>query len=569
MMEMSMKKTNKFFMCIFAIICFTLMTVLVGCVLTNGKIGSKNIFNLFKGSSEKKIKNVIVMIGDGMGPQAIGLLVQYAKFAQDSIYKDHKTAVENAMDSGTLGMVYHNAYNVLVTDSAASATQMASGKDALSETIGIDKDGNPAKSMLEIAEELGKSTGLVSDTRITHATPAAFAAHQPHRTNENEIAVEMLNSGADVLLSGGLRYFIPKEASDSWSQVHTELSERTNGKVKIKSKRKDSRNLLKEAEEKGYAVALTKDEMNAVDNDKLLGLFNYSVLDYRIDYNLNDPERTLPTLKEMTIKAVDTLSKNDKGFFLMVESGLIDWAEHDNDAGTLLHEMIRFDETLKYLYEWVSKRDDTLLLISADHETGGFSFSYSRKDVPFEHPVDFPGTQFPEAKFEPRFNFGETTILSKIFKQKKSYQRMMDEFEKQQKYDLTAPYTAPRKAVQLMKKIINGNTEFPITTADAKSILATEKNNYRVKNHGYLDVPYFPKINDFKEFYVYESEIRKDIIARVVAHQQYAVWSTGTHTNTPVPLIACGPEKSAKKFGKMLHTTQWAQEAINVIKNGQ
>jgi len=564
-----MKKQKLFWLRIILFTCFVLTTVLFGCVLTEGKFGNKNIFNIFKSSNEKKIKNVVIMIGDGMGPQAVGLLIQYAKFAQNSIFTDGKTAIENSMNSGVLGMAYHNAYNVLVTDSAASATQIASGKDALSETIGIDKDGNPAKSILEIAEELGKSTGLVSDTRLTHATPAAFASHQTHRSNENDIAVDILDSGADVLLSGGLRYFIPKEASDSWSTIHSDLSERTNGKVKIKSKRKDNRNLLKEAEEKGYEVILTKNEMDSAKNDKLLGLFNYSVLDYRIDYQLDDPDRNLPTLKEMTSKAIDTLSKNEKGFFLMVESGLIDWAEHDNDAGTLLHEMIRFDETLKYLYEWVSNRDDTLLLVSADHETGGFSFSYSRKDVPFEHPVPFPGNKFPDASFQPGFNFGENTILSKIFKQKKSYQRMMDEFEKNQKYDLKSPYHASRKAVQVMKNIINTNTEFPITTNDARAILSTEKNDYRVSKHGYLDTPYFPKINDFKEFYVYASEIRKDIIARVVAHQQYAVWSTGTHTNTPVPLIACGPKTTANKFGKLLHTTQWAQEAINVIKNGQ
>ena len=521
--------------------------------------------------ANQKIKNVIILIGDGMGPQAAGLLEMYARYADSNEYPDKKTALSQIMEKGTNGYSLHNAHGVLVTDSAASATQMASGKFSLSEAIGIDKDGNKTKTILEIAEDMGKSTGLVSDTRITHATPAGFAAHQTHRTKENEIAVDLLNSGADVLLSGGLRYWIPQEIATNNPTLYNELVERTQGKISIKSKRKDDRNLLDEAEVKGFSVALTKQEMEQADNDKLLGLFKYSAFDYRIDIKdeIDDPQRTIPTLKEMTQKSLEILSKNENGFFLMVESGLIDWAEHDNDAGALLYEMIRFDETLDYIYNWVKDRDDTLLLVTADHETGSFGFSYSRRDLP--EAVAFPGA-YSDELFSPKFSFGTYDILTKIAMQKKSYAAMLSDFASQSEVDLYDRLSTGDQFsngnCSILRDVINANTEFDITTEEAKEILTTEVNEYKVENHSYLSYNYFPKINDFKEFYVYETEIFKDLIGRIVGKQQYAVWATGTHTNTPVPIIAYGPETVTKGFGKMMHTTEWAQLAIDIMRNG-
>ena len=514
-----------------------------------------------EGGKSGKVKNVIMVIGDGMGPQAVGFLNAYAKYAPRSIYADQgrTTATEKIMEAGVFGMAYHEAAYVLVTDSAASASQIATGKRALSETVGLDRDGNPAETILEKAKKMGKSTGLVSDTRITHATPACFAAHQPHRSMENEIAAELLKSNnVDVMLSGGLRYWIPKEASDKNAEIHKKLSVRTGGRIKIKSKRKDSRNLLNEAESAGYELAFTSGQMKKAEGKKLLGLFSYSALPFRIDLETNAPDRTVPTLKEMATKALEVLSENDKGFFLMVESGLIDWAGHDNDAGTLLHELIRFDETLAYIYDWVKGRNDTLLIVTADHETGGFGFSYSRKDIP--QPEDFPGETFKDAKFAPRFHFASYELLDRIYDQKISYRKILEEFD---------ALAEDRRTPQAMSEIVNRNTEFPITPADAAEILAREKNEYYVKGHKYLKAKTFPKINDFKEFYVYSEEVRSDILGRVVARQQNVVWSTGTHTNTPVPLIAYGPIQISEKFGGLLHTTEWAQLAIDAMTNAE
>jgi alkaline phosphatase len=423
--------------------------------------------------------------------------------------------------------------------------------------VGIDREGRPTETILEIAKDLGKSTGLVSDTRLTHATPAGFASHQVHRSRENEIAVDLLDNRVDVMLSGGLRHWIPKEASDKGSGVHRALKDRTGGKIKIASKRKDDRNLLMEAEELGYSLAFTCSQLADARGGRVLGLFGYSGLPYRIDFDGASSDRTIPRLRELTEKALEILARNEKGFFLMVESGQIDWAGHDNDAGTLLHEMIRFDETVACLLDWMKGRDDTLLIITADHETGGFGFSYSRRNVPGSRP--FPGTDFPGEKLAPGFNFGSYELLDRIHGQAKSYRSMLERFDGLPEEERTA---------EKLAEIVNESTAFEISMDEAKAVLAREKNEYRVKGHKALSAEKFPVIRDFKEFYVYGNEIRKDLLGRVLAGKQNVVWSTGTHTNTPVPLIVLGPKAAREGFGRLMHTTAWARRAIETMRLG-
>jgi alkaline phosphatase len=494
-----------------------------------------------------------MMIGDGMGPQQVGLLQEYATNAPNSVYEGQPTGISKFMDSGYVGLSQHNpAYNIVV-DSASSASQLATGVPSPSESVGLDAKGNPAETALELAKKHGKATGLVSDTRLTHATPASFAAHKPHRSLENSIAEEMLATEVDVMLSGGLRHWIPKSANDKAGELHQQLTARTGGTVKIKSKRKDDKNLLTAAEQAGYTVALTRKELEAAKDDKVLGLFAYSGMADGIQHtrNKDNTERTQPTLKEMTAKALDILSQDPDGFFLMIEGGRIDWAGHDNDVATMLHEMLKFDETINYVYEWVKDRNDTLVVVTADHETGGFGFSYSRADIPAPEQLD--GQGFAERAYKPNFNFGSFDILDKLYAQKLSYPDIFSEFSKTEK-----------TPADLMK-IVNDNSEFDITLEQAEEILASEPNFYKVDDHKYLSAERFPKVMDFKAFYVYGEEVRHDLLGRAVAEDQNVVWGTGTHTSTPVPVIAFGPQNVAKQFGKMVHHTdigRMTKEAI-------
>ena len=491
-------------------------------------------------SSDTKPKNVILIIGDGMGPEQVGLLLTYARQAPHSVISDQITCFDRIMrEDGSLGISLTYPKDVLVTDSAASASQLATGQFSGSEMIGLNYKGETVPTVLERAIQAGKSVGLVTDTMVTQATPAAFAAHKPHRKMENAIALEMLNIGPDVILGGGLANWIPQEANVKTSRVRKEVEEMTQGSVPLKSKRKDNQNLLATAREKGYNLAFNRAQMEAA-SGKLIGLFAESAMPNAIavSNSLNDPGRSIPTLKEMATKAVDILSQNDKGFFLMIEAGQIDWAAHSNDTGLMLHEMIRLDETVNAVLDWADDREDTLIILTADHTTGGFGFSYT-------------------AGGKSGYNFGNASVLDKLYGQKLSYGDIFDQF-----YQLSKTEQTPQNLVRL----VNQYTAFPITLSQAQRILETEDNPFYMAGKGKFNAKQVPKLDNKDEFYPSQnySNIHA-LLALAVAGDQFVVWNTGTHTNTPVLVFTRGAVGARKPFAGVLHHTQLGQYAMDAV----
>jgi len=396
----------------------------------------------------------------------------------------------------------------------------------------------------------------VTDTRVTHATPAAFAAHEPHRKMENAIAVDMLNTGPDLLLGGGLANWIPKEANSSSSIVRKELEEMTQGAVVIKSKRKDNQNLLAEARKKGYGLAFNREQMKRV-HGKLIGLFSSSAMPnaIQVSNSLDDPDRSIPTLKEMSIKAIEILSQNDKGFFLMIEAGQIDWAAHSNDAGLMLHEMIRLNETVNAVLDWAENREDTLIILTADHTTGGFGFSYTGKDLP--RATRLPGAMFRATKYKPGFNFGDPGVLDKLYSQKMSYWDIFTRFGSLPEEEQT-PAT--------LSELVNHYTAFPITVVQAERILETEENPLYGEGSHKFGRKRVPKLDNKDEFYPYQRfNNQHALLALAVAADQSVVWNTGTHTSTPVLVFTKGPARARAPFAGVIHHTQLGQYAIDAV----
>ncbi|SGY90331.1 alkaline phosphatase [Moritella viscosa] len=511
-----------------------------------------------------KVKNLILMIGDGMGPQQVGLLEEYAQRAPLSIYNDkgNKTALSTFADAGQMGLSLNAPYGnngSLVVDSACSATQLATGLAAGSEMIGLDRQGNVVETILEKAKAQGKATGLVSDTRITHATPAAFAAHQPHRSYEAKIAEQLIESGSvDVMLSGGTRVFLPADIKTNQASRDQMAALGIPNSLYKKSKRKDQRNLLLEAKEQyGYNLSFNKDQLTAAEGTKLLGLFANSGMADGIAYTAckQDNSCTQPSLRDMTIKALDILSKDEDGFFLMIEGGQIDWAGHVNDAGWMLHELIKFDEAVAAVYDWVKDRNDSLVIVTADHETGSFGFSYSRNDLPEAQHLTGNGMQGKE--YKPNFNFGELSQLDKLYAQSGTFYAMMDK--------VSADWDFKNTTGQQWADAINSYSVFKVTAEQAAPVALREKNEYHVAGHKYLSAKEFPKVNDFKEFYVYGDELHANLIGRVLGTAQNVVWGTDTHTASPVPVYAFGPESITKQFSTMQHHVELSQKMADAL----
>lgn len=279
-------------------------------------------------------KNLILIIGDGLGAAHLPL-------ARDVVERPL------VLDSLLVGAVSTAAMDSRVTDSAASATALACGARTNNGVVGMDPAGRAVRTIVEAAAAAGRSTGLVTTSRITHATPACFVAHVRDRWMEDEIAAQIAVSGVDVALGGGRRHFLPKP----------------------RGRREDGRDLEAAWKGAGGVVVTDRAALRGAPADRpLLGLFNDSHMSYV-------PDRTPaePTLPEMTRVALERLARNPRGFFLMVEAARIDHAAHGNDPATVVREVIELDEAVAAALAFARRTPGTLVVVTADHETGGLS----------------------------------------------------------------------------------------------------------------------------------------------------------------------------------------------------
>jgi len=273
----------------------------------------------------KKIRNVIFMIGDGMGLEMV------------SCGWTLNGGALNMTNCPYVGYSLTYAANALVTDSAAGGTALAIGKKTKYGYIGVDTLGQPVQSLLHYSQQLGKKTGVTVTCRINDATPADFCCHSTKRSEEAEIAAQYLESGVDFISGGGWKF---------WRE------------------RTDGRNLVEEMKAKGYTFVDRLEDIKTVKSGKFLGLFAPLETEPALDRG--------PLLEESTMKAIELLD-NRKGFFLMVEGSCIDDHLHHHKIGIAAEELFDFDRTVGKVLEWAAKDGETLVVITADHATGGLT----------------------------------------------------------------------------------------------------------------------------------------------------------------------------------------------------
>jgi alkaline phosphatase len=218
--------------------------------------------------------------------------------------------------------------------------------------------------------------------------------------------------------------------------------------------------------------------------------------------------------------------------------------------------MLKMDDTLHYVLDWAKDRDDTLIIVTADHETGGFGFSYSSAYIP--KPKALTGSAFKDNPYQPNYNYGTSQVLDKIYNQKLSYLEIFkNKFDRLSKKDQTP--------LQLMK-IINQNTEFNITEQQAKRILTTHENIYYKKDHYSLGAKQVPKMKSNDAFFVYHlGDNRQNLLAIEVAEQQSVVWSNGTHTASPVLVFAIGSAEATAPFVEFMDHPSLGRKIINSL----
>ena len=314
---------------------FIKMTFLLGLIKTSRlfRIGLIFAFLVLGCTGGKDYpENIILFIGDGMGVTHITA----GKIVRGNI---------NLERFSVMGLVTTHSADGLITDSAAAATALATGYKTNNRALSVSPQNKPLKTIFEYAEALGKSTGVVVTSSVTDATPAAFMVHTDNRRKHTDIAEQIVHSGIEVLIGGGWMYFVPA--------------------TKEGSARKDQKNLLAKLESR-MPVVLAYDKLSEHKASKnIAALLAPKSLPKAADRDYS--------LAELTQTALDRLSKNRAGFVLVVEGSQIDWAAHDHDLQHIISEFNDFDNAVGTGLEFALINGRTLIIVTADHETGGLA----------------------------------------------------------------------------------------------------------------------------------------------------------------------------------------------------
>lgn len=315
----------------------TLIIVFLLCVFTTFSCKKAKVTNKTEltSSENKAPKNIILLIGDGMG------------LSQVSASQFYNNETSNFDRFSIIGLIKTSAHGSLITDSAAAATALASGVKTYNGAIGVTKDSISVETIVEQISNRGIATGLIATSSITHATPASFYAHVKSRSMYEDIAYFLVNSDIDFFAGGGLKFF---------------------------NKRKDKKDLIAQLKRNGFDVNTIVLPQNILSNPSSGQPRKQAIL-LAEDEMPKMNEGRGDFLPHATKLALEVLSKNENGFFLMIEGSQIDWGGHDNDSDYLISELLDFDKTIGLVLDFAIQNGETLVIVTADHETGGFTLS--------------------------------------------------------------------------------------------------------------------------------------------------------------------------------------------------
>jgi alkaline phosphatase len=418
-------------------------------------------------------KYVFLFIGDGMSvPQRMmaeefALKTGYGPLAMNSLPYQAATRTKSA--------------NAIITDSAASATAIACGEKTNNGMLGVTPDGRKLESVAYVAKKNGKKVGIISTVTINHATPAGFYAHRKSRGLSYQIALDLVNSGFDYFAGGGV-----------------------GSKYDDKQDPEYRGNVFELARKAGYTVARTREEWSALKpGSKSWSAFSDDALNFSIDAT---PAQ--PAVSELVAKGIEVLD-NPGGFFMMCEGGRIDWAGHANDAGANMRDVIALDRAVKVALDFAEKHpDDTLILVTGDHETGGLS-------------MGFAGT-------------GGKFHVERLAYQKCSAERLAAEVSCRIKADAETDFDDIEPLLnEKFGFVFDDDSKSPMALSDREEDELEDAFEYDKKR-------ILKKINDNKAYDEKSKRRFANALKKVFAAHAGVGWSTGSHTALPTLTTAQG-----------------------------
>jgi alkaline phosphatase len=427
-------------------------------------------------------KNIVIIFADGVAATQW----DFGRYSSNVLRRQPFVTTDLFREKG-IGLLISSPHGLYVTDSAAAGSAMATGFKIENGVLSVTPDGKSVRTVMQAAKAKGKHIGLISTATIYDATPAAFSMNAKSRRDSQALVDKYLSLEPDVLLGGGADFFLPAGAPGG--------------------KRKDGKNIVAAFRSKGWQVVSNTAELKAATGAKLLGLF----ADEDMDFEIESDRVKEPTMAEMTAGALKALSQtNPNGFVLLVENENTDTAGHANDAASLMHALWAIDDAVKVALEFQRNSPDTLVIVTGDHETGGFSPTYALKDL-------------SSLSSSNRFYFGDTQLK------------------------MLAPITM----------------SFTTATEKLGKKPSAEALDALVAKH----FPGFKLDADLRELILKQKPLERshayvvqNVLGRMVARQTGIYWGTGGHTSEPVLVGAVGPGSELFRgyqdntdFGRNLH----------------
>jgi alkaline phosphatase len=428
-------------------------------------------------------KNIIILFADGAAPvqwdfgrQSSAVLRQQAFATTDIVFRD-----------GTLGLLSTHPHGAYVTDSAAAASAMSTGYKVANGAVSITPDGTPRRTAMQAAKASGKRIGLVTTATVYDATPAAFSINARSRRDSQTLVDLLLALEPDVLLGGGADYFLPAGTPGG--------------------KRKDGKDIIAAFRSKGHDVVRNTAQLKAAAGAKLLGLF----ADGDMDFELDRDAAKEPSTAEMAAAALKAISQQSpNGFVLLVENENTDTASHANDAASLMRALWAFDDAVKVALDFQRRNPGTLVIITGDHETGGFSPTYAFKDLSTLSSSNRFYAGDEQFRMLERISMSLGTVKEKLGR---------------------------KPSGEVLDKLIAGHFPGFRLDADLRELILNQKTIER--NFSYLP---------------------QNALGRMVARQTGFYWGNSGHTPEPVAVGAIGPGAELFRgyqdntdFGKHLH----------------